>query len=85
MANVKALKAKAADKGAPPPAATTTQNLAAPPRESKEPKGKIEFSVPESVVDAFSEEAGRRFGFKKGAKSDFFLALWTDYLSRKSG
>ena len=83
MANLKALR-KAADKGAPPPANRVSENLQKPPREKVE-KGKIEFSVPRSVIEAFSQEAAERFGFKKGSKSDLFLAMWEEYLSRKSG
>lgn len=89
MANLKALKSTiaAADKGAPPSPSQTTANLAKPPREARGGpviKGKIEFSVPESVVEAFGEEAARRFGFKKGSKSELFLALWADYMARQS-
>ena len=30
-------------------------------------------------------EAGRRFGFKKGSKSDLFIAMWEEYKHRLSG
>ena len=83
MANFKSLK-KGADKGAPPPATRITENLRKPPRE-KEEKGKIEFSVPRSVIEDFSQEAAERCGFKKGSKSDFFMLMWEEYLSRKTG
>ena len=36
--------------------------------------------VPPNVFDAFSEEAGRRFGYRKGGKSKLFLAMWHSYV-----
>ncbi|MCU7879195.1 MAG: hypothetical protein KZQ66_17260 [Candidatus Thiodiazotropha sp. (ex Lucinoma aequizonata)] len=88
-------KLKPADKGAPPPVETkttkgkppseTNDNLNKPPREAPVKKTKIEFSVPETMANAFSQEAGHRFGFKKGSKSDLFIAMWQEYQDLKAG
>ena len=82
MANVAKLKAKPKNqsKGEPPKA--TNRNLEQVARESPAKKGKIEFSVPFDVLDEFAQAAGQRFGFKKGSKSDLFLAMWEEYKSR---
>lgn len=74
MADLKRLKV--ADKGNPPAAAQVTGNLKSAPRETPEAKARLEFSVPESVFQEFSEEAARRFGAKKGSKVKLFLELW---------
>ena len=74
-----------AAKGAPPPVKKTNDNLDAQPREKPVKKGKIEFSVPEIMLDDFAQEAGQRFGFKKGSKSDLFIAMWNEYKNRKAG
>lgn len=44
----------------------------------------IQFRVPEHVFEAFSEQAGHEFGFSKGAKSQLFLKLWTEYQAKNS-
>lgn len=44
----------------------------------------IQFRVPSSIFEAFSEQAGREFGFSKGSKSQLFLKLWEDYQARQS-
>jgi hypothetical protein len=79
MANLGRLKTKAANKGTPPQA--TNRNLKTQPREKPVPTRKIEFSVPETVFDDFSEASFKRFGFKKGAKSKLFLAMWEEFQS----
>ena len=94
MANLTKLKTHA-DKGTPPiigpkgdkgiPPSETNDNLTKPSRETPAKKTKIEFSVPESVANAFSQEAGQRFGFKKGSKSDLFIAMFQEYVDRKVG
>lgn len=77
MANVKGLKAKKkAGKGTPPE--MTNHNLNMAPRD-KSVKGKIEFSVPEEILREFEMEAMNRFGFKKGAKSNLFVAIWNEW------
>ena len=78
MADLAKLKMKAG-KGTPPAAEVTNTNLKTSPRENPAKKGKIEFSVPEYVLDEFAQEAGRRFGFRKGSKSDLFIAMWDEY------
>ena len=92
MANITKLKSKA-DKGAPPPPEQLRTVKGSPPRETNEnlsdslrerpvAKAKIEFSVPEGLLNEFAQEAGRRFGFKKGSKSNLFVALWEEYKGR---
>lgn len=85
MADMTKLKARSAGKGTPPAPDVTNQNLKATPREKPTKKAKIEFSVPEHILDDFAQEAGRRFGFKKGSKSDLFVAMWEDYQNRIAG
>ena len=84
MADLGKLKARTG-KGTPPAPEVTNQNLKTLPREKPAKKGKIEFSVPENILDEFAQEAGHRFGFKKGSKSDLFVAIWNEYKSRKTG
>ena len=92
MADITKLKSKA-DKGAPPPPEQLRTVKGSPPRETNEnlsdslrekpvAKAKIEFSVPEGLLNEFAQEAGRRFGFKKGSKSNLFVALWEEYKGR---
>lgn len=84
MADISKLKTQA-DKGAPPPPQRRNDNLKRPTRGPTRAKAKIEFSVPSELRDEFALEAGRRFGFKKGAKSDLFIALWDEYKRRITG
>ena len=81
MADLAKLKTKAG-KGTPPAAEVTNTNLKTSPRENPAKKGKIEFSVPEYMLDEFAQEAGKRFGFRKGSKSDLFIAMWDEYKNR---
>ena len=81
MADLAKLKTKVG-KGTPPAAEVTNTNLKTSPREKLVKKGKIEFSVPENILDEFAQEAGRRFGFRKGSKSDLFIAMWDEYKGR---
>ena len=83
MANLGKLKGRG-DKGAPPPAERTNENLRMPDRSPRQRKGYIQFSVPVELRDEFAMEAGRRFGFKKGSKSDLFIAIWEEYKGRVS-
>ena len=62
----------------------TNSNLRTPPHEKPAKKTKIEFSIPEHLLDDFAKEAGERFGFKKGSKSDLFIAMWNEYQKRKN-
>lgn len=83
MANISKLKPKAG-KGTPPPPEKTNNNLQTPPREKTEQKTVMQFSIPETIQKEFSTEAGQRFGFKKGSKSDLFIAMWEAYKNNKS-
>ena len=84
MADIAKLK-PAAGKGTPPALEVTNTNLNTSPRDKPAKKGKIEFSVPENILDEFAQEAGKRFGFRKGSKSDLFIAMWDEYKSRITG
>ncbi len=84
MVDLAKLKAKTVGRGIPPAPDVTNTNLRTPPRGKPAQKGKIEFSVPEPLLDEFAQEAGRRFGFKKGSKSNLFLAMWEEYQTRIS-
>lgn len=83
MANIAKLKPKAG-KGTPPALEKTNNNLETPPREKSENKTVLQFSIPETIQREFSTEAGQRFGFKKGSKSDLFIAMWEEYKKQKS-
>ncbi len=85
MINVAKLKPKSVSKGTPPTPDVTNSNLTIPPREKPVRKAKIEFSVPEYILDDFAKEAGARFGFRKGSKSDLFIAMWNEYQERIAG
>ena len=61
-----------------------TGNLKQPPREGEE-KARLEFSVPESVADAFADEAARLFGRRHGSKVKLFMHLWTEHEKRNRG
>jgi len=82
MASVTKLKTKprGKGKGEPPSIRVTNENLKTGTKPIK--KGKIEFSVPEDMLDEFSLAAGSRFGFKKGCKSELFIAMWEEYKER---
>ena len=87
MASVTKLKEKpkSKGKGEPPSAEVTNENLKTAAREKPTKKGKLEFSVPADMLDEFAQAAGLRFGFKKGSKSELFLAMWDEYKSRIPG
>lgn len=71
-------------KGAPPAADITPDVIRENSRAGDVAMRPIQFRVPESVFNQFSERAGREFGFNKGSKSQFFLKLWTDYQHKQS-
>jgi hypothetical protein len=79
MSNVSKLKTRKGE--GPPPPQDAPGNTGKAPRDKIEAKVSVDFSVPESVAEDFGQEAGRVFGFKKGAKSKLFLKLWEDYLA----
>lgn len=39
----------------------------------------IQFRVSATMFEEFSEQAGREFGFSKGAKSRLFQKIWSEY------
>jgi len=63
------------------PAEQTNDNLSKPPHVKPVAKEKIEFSVPKRMLDEFAQEAGKRFSFKKGSKSNLFIAMWDKHKS----
>ena len=77
MAKIEKLKT-GKDQGPPPPTAAPG-NIDRPPREKTEPTRPLQFKVPESEFDSFSAQAGKEFGWSKGAKSKLFLKLWDQY------
>lgn len=79
MANITKLKTTKA--GGPPPETAAPENTKNAPRDKEDPIRKLQLSIPESVAAAFEEEAARRFGFKKGSKSEMFIALWNERTS----
>jgi len=79
MADIAKLKPKGAGKGTPPAPAETNNNLKTPPREITVKRAPQQFSLPADMIEEFSQEAGKRFGFKKGSKSDLFMAMWEEY------
>lgn len=83
MANIAKLKPKTG-KGTPPAPENTNNNLQTQPREKSEKKTVMQFSIPEIIQSEFSTEAGQRFGFKKGSKSDLFIAMWEAYKNERS-
>lgn len=55
-----------------------------PRKPAKEPLRALQFRLPESVVEAFHQQAFEDFGLKHGAKTALFLKLWEDYRQSKS-
>ena len=60
-------------KGPPPPRPAPAANPLTDPRDKNRP---LQLMVPPAVFEAFSAEAGRRFGY---SKSRLFLAMWAAY------
>lgn len=84
MADISTLKAlKPSAKGEPPARAEAPRNTQNAPREKKEANKPLQVQVPESLFEAFGEEAGREFGFTHGAKSRLFIRMWEVYRERK--
>jgi hypothetical protein len=78
MANTSVLK-----KGAPPQRENASDVISADPRPGETKNKPLQVMVPPKVFEAFSARAGEEFGFSKGAKSQFFLAIWASYQSTK--
>ena len=75
MANITALKGK----GTPPPRKEAPGNTEKTPRGKEEETQALQLKIPMSVYEAFSQEAGKRHGFKKGAKTLLFLEMWEQF------
>lgn len=71
-------------KGAPPPRRPGMQAVGEDPRFQENRNRPLQVMVPPDVFEAFSQEAGRVFGYSKGAKSQMFLELWRFYQSMES-
>ena len=78
MADVNALKRKKVENPEPPVPGTPSGNLEQHPR-SREATVPLQLKIPPSVFERFAEQAGKEFGFKKGAKAAFFLKIFEDY------
>lgn len=76
-------------KGAPPEADQTPDVMtldmrsrsdeATPQAQTTRP---LQVRIPLDVFEAFSEQAGREFGFTHGAKKQLFLKIWAVYKSK---
>ena len=85
MADVSKLK-RSGSKGSPPTPSETNNTLGSLPEtitrgtdKAKSANVAITFSVPAEVADEFNRHALEHFGFRKGSKSDLFLAIWEKY------
>ena len=65
-------------KGAPAPRGARQAPIVADSRPA-EKTVPIQVWVRPSIAEAFGERAGVDFGFKKGSKSQLFLAMWERY------
>jgi len=78
MANVNALKKKRVENPEPPFPGTPSGNLDQQPR-GREATVALQLKIPPSVFERFAEQAGKEFGFKKGAKAALFLKIFEEY------
>ena len=78
MADVKALKKKRVENPEPPIPGTPSDNLDQQPR-GREVTVALQLKIPPSVFERFAEQAGKEFGFKKGAKAALFLKIFEEY------
>ena len=76
MVNTSALK-----KGVPPLRENNRNPIQTDPRPTEGKNKPLQLMVPPEVFLAFSARSGEEFGFKKGAKSRLFLAMWEAYIS----
>jgi hypothetical protein len=70
-------------KGAPPAADFAPDVITENARPTDVPNTTIQFSIPPSVYEAFSAEAGRVHGHTKGSKTKLFVQMWEAYLKAK--
>jgi hypothetical protein len=66
-------------KGAPPPADDVLDVTEDSARTGKAELRPLQVRIPREVFEAFSEQAGREFGFTHGAKKQMFLKIWREY------
>lgn len=66
-------------KGAPPAPGDSADPTAADARPEAQPLRPLQVRIPADVFEAFSETAGREFGFSHGAKKRLFLKMWEAY------
>ncbi|MEL6775259.1 MAG: hypothetical protein AAFP23_10870 [Pseudomonadota bacterium] len=84
MADLSRLK-RTRPKGAPPAAEAAPDVTAASARPEDAPLRPLQVRIPAPVFEAFSEAAGREFGFSHGAKKRLFLKMWALYQERGGG
>lgn len=70
-------------KGAPPRADETHDVTDDASRTEPRPLRPLQVRIPADVFEAFSETAGREFGFSHGAKKRLFLKMWDVYKAQK--
>lgn len=81
MVNAASLKKPTAAKGEPPKRGQGIDPIKADTRAAT-PNTRLNLSVPQTVFDEFSQLAGEECGFKKGAKTEFFMAMLEDWKQR---
>lgn len=69
-------------KGAPPPAEEIDDITEDPARQQTAEMRPLQVRIPRDVFEAFSEQAGREFGFTHGAKKRMFMKIWDAYKAR---
>jgi len=71
-------------KGTPPPA-EDIRDVTEDPSRSEQPELRpLQVRIPRDVFEAFSEQAGREFGFEHGSKKRMFLKIWREYLAKST-
>ena len=73
---------KPSKKEAAPTLEDSNENLSVPPRKSIK-NHQFCFNMPQEMADRFNEEAYRRYGFIKGAKSKLFVDIWKEHEDRQ--
>ena len=71
-------------KGRPPDAGAAQDVTADSGRADGVALRPLQVRVPVDVFEAFSEQAGREFGFSHGAKKKLFLKMWDEYRQHAS-
>ena len=68
-------------KGSPPKRAESKNTILLDLRNNELKNKPLQVMVSPDIFEEFSAEAGKRFGFSKGAKSKLFLEMWDRYYS----